>query len=197
MKKEVLFLLLDNYADWEYAPLAASLNMGVMPDSSAGYEVRTVAPTKNPVRSLGGFLTLPDYDFESMPDTCAALILIGGTSWQSSVTTRIRGIVSDALNRGIIVGAICNAASFMCAAGFLNHVRHTGNTLQQLEQWGGAAYTNSAGYVEAQAVSDGGIVTANGTGQLEFAREVLLLLEADTAENINASYEFYKHGFVK
>ena len=46
-----------------------------------------------------------------------------------------------------------------------------------------------------QAVRDGNIVTANGIGQLEFCREVLYALEADTAEAIEESYLFYKNGF--
>ena len=106
-------------------------------------------------------------------------------------------LVKDALQRGKIVGAICNAASFMAKHGFLNNVKHTGNTIQQLKLWGGQEYTNEAGYEEKQAVSDQNIVTANGTGQLEFCRELLLLLKADTPEKIHASYDFYKNGFVR
>lgn len=105
-------------------------------------------------------------------------------------------IVQDALQRGKIVGAICNGASFMAKNGFLNDVKHTGNTIQQLKLWGGEQYTNEAGYQEAQATSDKNIVTANGTGQLEFCRELLLLLNADTPEMIHESYNFYKNGFV-
>ena len=44
---------------------------------------------------------------------------------------------------------------------------------------------------------DGKIVTANGSGYLEFARECLLALEADTPEQIAASYTFNKHGFYR
>ena len=39
------------------------------------------------------------------------------------------------------------------------------------------------------------IITANGTGQLEFCREILYALEADTAEAIEKSNLFYKNGF--
>ena len=48
-----------------------------------------------------------------------------------------------------------------------------------------------------QAVSDKNIVTANGTGHLEFTRELLLLLHADTPEKIEAAYDYYKNGFVR
>ena len=45
--------------------------------------------------------------------------------------------------------------------------------------------------------ADGNIVTANGSGYLEFTRECLLALEADTPEQIAASYAFNKHGFYQ
>jgi len=62
---------------------------------------------------------------------------------------------------------------------------------------GGERYTNETGYVNAQAVSDKNIVTANGVGHLEFTREILSLLKANTSEKIAAWYDFYKNGFVK
>lgn len=197
MQQEVLFILLDEYADWEIAFLAPSLNAGVLPGSPTKYTTKIVAPTHDTVCSIGGLQTTPDYSFEDLPSDYAALVLIGGMQWQSAEAELVTKFVADALKKNKIVGAICNAASFMCKHGFLNHVRHTGNTLQQLKSWGGEHYTNEAGYVEKQAVSDGNIVTANGTGQLEFTRELLLLLKADTPENIHASYDFYKNGFIK
>lgn len=194
MKKEVLFVLLDDYADWEGAFLASSLNSGVTPDGNTRYIAKTVAPTPEAVRSLGGFRTVPDYCFQNVPADYAALILVGGTRWDSDEALQVIPIVEQALKRGIIVGAICNAASFLAAHGFLNHVRHTGNTVEQLKLWGKGNYTNEAGFVEQQAVADGLMVTANGTGYLEFCRELLSLLEADSKEHITASYRFQKNG---
>lgn len=197
MKQEVLFLLLNEYADWESAYLAATLNGGVMPGSEVKYTTKVVAPTLEAVCSIGGFRTLPDYSFQTMPKDYAALILIGGMQWDSPEAEQVVPLVEDALKRGKIVGAICNGASFMAKHGFLNNVKHTGNTVQQLKLWGGENYTNEAGYEEKQAASDKKIVTANGTGQLEFCRELLLLLEADTPERIHATYDFYKNGLVR
>ena len=65
MKQEVLFIILNEYADWESAFLAASLHSGLMPGSEIKYVVKTVAPTLEAVRSLGGFRTLPDYSFDT------------------------------------------------------------------------------------------------------------------------------------
>lgn len=197
---DVLFVLLDDYADWECACLSSALRAGtgMLPDfAAAKFSVKTIAPTRNPVRSLGGFKTLPDCDFSAFPRDFAALVLIGGLQWKSAEAEALVPFVADALARGKIVGAICNAASFMAAHGFLNAVKHTGNTLPQLRLWGGENYANAENYVEAQAVRDGNVVTANGTGALEFARELLLALGADAPEKIVAWFDFQKNGLVR
>ena len=198
MKKEVLFLLLDDFADWEGAFLATGLNTGLtMAGGGTPYTSRTLTPTKKQVRSIGGLVVTVDYTAATMPEDYAALILVGGMAWQSEEAQRVVPIVEAALARGVLVGAICNAASFLAAHGFLNGVRHTGNTVEMLKKWGGDRYTAESLYEERQAVRDGNIVTANGMGYLEFTREYLLWLEADTPEVIAASYEFNKHGFYR
>lgn len=72
--------------------------------------------------------------------------------------------------------------------------RRQGNGLGQLRHWGGANYTGEQNYAHEQAVSDGGIVTANGSAALEFARELILLLENDPAEAIEMYCQFNKAG---
>ena len=197
MKQKVLFILLNEYTDWEGAFLSTALHVGVIPGGEIKYEVHIIAPTLDAVRSIGGFRTLPDYSFENMPKDCAALVLIGGNRWDSPEAELFVPLVREALDKGKIIGAICNGASFLCSHGFLNNVKHTGNGLDQLKKWGDIVYTNAENYVEAQAVSDKNIVTANGVGHLEFTREMLLLLEANTPENIASWYDFYKNGFVR
>ena len=192
MKQKVLFIILNEYTDWEGAFLSTALHVGVIPGGEIKYEVHTVASTSDAVRSIGGFRTLPDYSFENMPKDYAALVLIGGNRWDSPEAELV-----VPLDKGKIIGAICNGASFLCSHGFLNNVRHTGNGLDQLKKWGDAVYTNAENYVEAQAVSDKNIVTANGVGHLEFTREMLLLLKANSPENIASWYDFYKNGFVR
>lgn len=199
MKNEILYLLLDNYADHESVFLASAINCdenGIRKNPK--YINKVVTPTLTPIRSCGGFQTIPDYSFDTMPEEYAALILIGGYGWLDDKTSdKVIPIVRKAIEKGIIVGAICNAASFLAKHGFLNNVKHTGNGLEQLKLWGGNNYTNQAGYINEQAVSDKRIVTANGTGELEFAKELLLLLENDTPEQIEMFYRFNKDGFIK
>ena len=86
------------------------------------YINKVVAPTLDAVRSCSGFRTLPDYSFDTMPDDYAAftmpddyaaLVLIGGFGWlNEQEANKVVPIVRHAIEKGIIVGAICNAASF-------------------------------------------------------------------------------------
>lgn len=196
MSNEILYILLPDYAAHE----EVYLSQAVASDEQAlkahpKYVNRVVAPTLEPVKSIGGFRTLPDYSFDTMPDDYAALVLVGGFGWATPVADRVVPIVARAMKEGRIVGAICNAVSFLAGHGFLNEVRHTGNGPEQLELWGGERYTNREMYLHAQAVTDKNLVTANGSAALEFARELLLLLENDTPERIEMYYRFNKEGF--
>jgi len=199
MKNEILYLLLDNYADHEAVFLSSAIACDERSiKANPKYVNKIVAPTLDAVRSCSGFRMLPDYSFDTMPEDYAALVLIGGFGWlDEAVAGKVVPIVRRAIDKGLIVGAICNAASFLARHGFLNAVRHTGNGLEQLQLWGCDNYTNSAGYVDGQAVADRRIVTANGTGSLEFAKEMLLLLENDTPEQIENFYRFNKLGYVE
>lgn len=196
MSNEILYVLLPDYAAHEavYLTQAVASDEYALKDNPK-YINKVVAPTAEPVKSIGGFRTVPDYSFDTMPDDYAALVLIGGFGWSTPVAEKVVPLVSRAIERGVVVGAICNAASFMAKHGFLNNVRHTGNGPEQLKLWGGDNYTNLGGYVHSQAASDRNIVTANGSATLEFAKELLLALENDTPERIEMYYQFNKQGF--
>lgn len=193
-KKEVIFVLLNEFADWEGAYIATCLNLGVKPGSPVNYIVKTMSVTKDPVMSIGGFKVLPDYDVNDMPKDHSGLILIGGMRWLSPEAVQIVPLVEEAIRENKLVAGICNASVFLGANGFLNNVKHTSNGLDYLKQYAGEKYTGEAGYVNKYAVRDGNIVTANGTAPLDFCREILYALDADTPEIIEESYQFYTNG---
>ncbi len=196
MTNEILYILLPDYAAHEVVYLAQAIASDEYAlKENPKYVNKVVAPTLEPIKSIGGFRTLPDYSFDTMPDDYTALVLIGGFGWSTAIANQVVPIVRKAIEKGKIVGAICNAASWMAKHGFLNSVKHTGNGLDQLKLWGGENYTNPDEYIHAQAVSDKNIVTANGSATLEFAKELLLLLENDTLERIEMYYQFNKQGF--
>ena len=169
-----------------------------MPGHTGRYEIAYATPGGYPVRSIGGLTVAPDRSTEAgLPDECAGIVLVGGMNWQTPEAATAEPLAREALTRGLLLGAICNATAFLAAHELLNEARHTGNTVEILQQWGGDRYTGAARYEERQAVRDGGMVTANGTGYLEFSREYLLALGADEPEAIGAWYEFSKHGIYK
>ena len=196
MSNEVLYILLPDFASHEMVYLMEAISSDEQQlKANPRYVNKIVAPTMEPIAAIGGFRVVPDYSFDNMPDEYAALVLVGGYGWLTQTADAVVPLVIKAIENNRIVGAICNGASFMAKCGLLNSVRHTGNGLGQLKLWGGDNYTNSAGYVHQQAVSDGKIVTANGSGVLEFTKELLLLLENDTPERIEMYYQFNKQGF--
>jgi putative intracellular protease/amidase len=121
-------------------------------------------------------------------------ILIGGNSWRTKEARQVEPIVRQALTDKLVLGAICDATVFLGTMGVLNKIRHTSNDLADLKGWAKEAYTNEAQYIREPAVRDGSIITANGTAAIEFAREVLLALEAVPEKQIWEWYEFHKKG---
>lgn len=81
------------------------------------YVNKVVAPTLEPISSIGGFRTLPDYSFDTMPDDYVALVLIGGFGWNTPVAEKVMPIIKSAIEQEKVIGAICNAASFMAKCG--------------------------------------------------------------------------------
>ncbi len=187
--KKILFLLLEQWADWELAYISSAVNML----GSGKFENKTISLEKNSVISIGGIKCLPDYDLQTCSSDYDALILIGGLSWHNENALQIKPLVEDCIKNGKVLGAICDACRFLASIGKLNTAKHTANDLNELKQY--ASYTNEQGFIHRQAVSDNNIITANGTAALEFAQEVLRALSVATEEQIKGWYDFHKLGF--
>lgn len=192
-KKTVLAFVFDGFADWEGAYVCAELNRELNGEPSP-YTVKTVALDGAPKRSMGGFNVLPDYAVGEAPADACALLLLGGDAWLDGSNDAVLPLVEEALASGAAVGGICNAASFLAEHGFLDERAHTGNTLAYLKQCA-PHYRGDALFREEPAVSDRGVVTANGAGTLEFACAVLSLLEAKPDDDVREWYRLHKEGF--
>ena len=193
MKKTILFVVLEQYADWEAAYLSSELYML----GQGNYEVKTVSLTKDFVQSIGGFRIIPDYSIDSAPAEYEALILIGGMSWRNESARQVKVLVDDCRRKQKVLGGICDASAFLGTVGALNTVKHTSNNLNDLKLWADNEYTGADNYLMQQAVRDGNIVTANGTAALEFAKEVLFALNATTEERVMGWYNFHKLGYYE
>lgn len=189
--KKILFVILEQFADWEAAYISSAITML----GREQFEIKTVSLTTDSVQSIGGFKVLPDYDIAFVPDDYAAVVLIGGLSWRNEEASRIIPLAEECYRKGRVLGGICDAAAFLGTAGLLNNVAHTSNGLSDLKQWAGSAYKGEEKHIARQAVRDKNVVTANGTAPLEFARELLLALNAADKEKIDGWYNFHKLGF--
>lgn len=190
MKKNVLFVILDQYADWEAAYLS-SLLLALGRDK---FVVKTVSLTKDSIHSLGGFTVLPDYYIQSVPQDFEGVILIGGMSWRTEAARQVEPLVKDALSKGKVVAGICDASAFLGTIGVLNAIDHTSNDINDLKQWAGEAYTGEKNYLKQDVVRSHNVITANGTATLEFAKEVMIALNVASENKIQEWYNFYKLG---
>lgn len=186
--KEVLLILTDRWADWEASFAIAEVN------SVPEYAVRTIAVDKSPKASIGGIRADIDYmisEYQITPDV-AMVILSGGFSWKESRHEEIAAFLRKAEGMNIPIAAICGATVFLGKHGFLDRRRHTGDNLERFlkeKGYGGKEY-----YVPAQLVADQGVITANETAAVEFAREIFRILRIDAEDEIEKWYAHYKHG---
>lgn len=188
IKKEVLVLLTDKWADWEPAFAIAEVN------STDTYIVKTIAEDKEPKISIGGLRTAVDYTLDEYTnfDNLALLILPGGFAWAENNFPRIVSFIKDAQNQNIPIAAICGATIFLAKNGFLNTIYHTGDCPHYFTSLNG--YTGATLYKAEQVVFDQNIITANETAAVDFAREIFKLLAIDTDEAIDGWYQNFKHG---
>lgn len=191
MKKTILFVILQQYADWEAAYITSAITML----GQGQYDIKTVSLSKDYVQSIGGFRVLPDCDITSAPNDYEALILIGGMTWRNENAQAVKTLVEVCCQKGKVLGGICDASAFLGTVGVLNDVYHTSNDLNDLKQWAGSVYTGEEKYVAKQAIRDKNIITANGTAPMEFAKEILFALNAASEEKIVDWYNFHKLGF--
>ncbi len=190
-KKTILLVLTDKWCDWEASYAIASAN------SFFDYEVKTIAIDKNPKISMGNICASVDYcidDYSDFNDT-SMVILPGGLSWRENSYAEIANFVQKSSDMGIPIAAICGAATFLCKHGFLNHVKHTGDSLELFASQNG--YRGQSLYVEAQVVVDGGFITANETAALEFAYEIFKMLKVDSDEGIQRWFDSFKYGAIR
>lgn len=188
MKKEVLVFIFDGYADWESAYVCSELNK---PETN--YQIKTLSIDKEPKTSMGGFRVIPDYSVTDFPTEFGMLILIGGYAWMEQRNNMVLPVVAYAAKNRIPLGAICNAANFMAENGFLDQIEHSGNTLEFMKTQA-PHYKGCQNFVQKQAVCDSGIITANGSASLEFAKEILLLMKVNSEFDVFKWYNENKYG---
>ncbi|MGG4263860.1 type 1 glutamine amidotransferase family protein [Peribacillus simplex] len=185
--KKTLFLILDEYADWEGAYLSSALNQ------REEWSVNTIS-LEHIVSSIGGFKTSVDYIIGLEPANFNLLVMIGGNSW-SNDNKELLHFVKTTFRKNIPIAAICGAVDFLAENGLLNNHSHTGNSVYLWKDYEG--YNPTSDFLEKQAVRDKNLVTANGTASIEFTSLILEMIEFDTPENIEKMMYLNRYGFYE
>lgn len=180
MAKLALVVLLDQFADFEVGHLLPLLNMNISDGEEAAWSSKIVSLTKDPIESMGKLKVVPDLSIEDAERLFFdALILIGGKGWRSPEAEAVISLINKAREKQVPLAAISAAANFLAWHGFLNDVRHTGNAGGEMASHPASEYKNKKGFDEtARAISDQGVITADGASPVDFTAEVLRTLHA-------------------
>lgn len=189
--KDVYVYIHKGFADWEPAFVLPELQR------DSRYRVKTVAETSAPVVSMGGLRVLPDLVLDDLdPDKAAILILTGGESWLDAAShAPVMGILPRFRERRVLLAAICGATLAPARLGYLDNIRHTSNDQDFLKTFA-AAYAGEGNYAGGLAVTDAGIITASGSGAIEFAREILGALGVHDQETLRHWYDLFKNAVM-
>jgi putative intracellular protease/amidase len=190
-RNEVLVLLTDRWCDWEAGYAVAVIN------SFSDYRVKTIGINTTGLVSMGGIKASVDYNINSYDhfDQVAMLIIPGGLSWEENDYDEIALFVKKIRNLSIPIAAICGATYFLCKHGFLNDIKHTGDSLELFQSV--KEYRGENLYIPAQVVSDRGVITANETAAVEFAYEIFKILKVDSDEEMKKWFDNFQNGAVR
>lgn len=195
--KNIVFVILDEFADWEAAFLSSGLNDK---NITKNYITNFASIDKNLKKSMGNLKVLPDLTLKEIDENDVdGLVLIGGRTWRSQTeetNTKIVELVKKFKNDpNKVVGAICDAAYFLATNGLLNDRKHTVNSFDEIKD--NLNYTNAKNFVEMESVIDGNLVTAKGDSPIHFAKNVMMALGDIPEKNVNLFFDIYTIGFVK
>lgn len=181
--KPVHLAVYDTLADWETGHATAHL-------ARAGHDIRTVGPSTRPVRSIGGLRVQPDLALDDVrPEDSSLLILPGADLWDAGDDLApFARKAREFLDAGVPVAAICGATTGLAREGLLDDRAHTSAISFYLAATG---YGGGERYVDADAVTDGGLITAGPTEPVAFAREILRLLGVYEGEVLDAWYRLF------
>lgn len=192
-QKNVYLYVFHTMSDWEYSYLIAELYSGrYFKKDVAPFNIVTIGASKEIITTMGGLKVKPDFSLEECTFKSEDLIILpGGDTWGEDIHQPVLKQIGMALERGTSVAAICGATIGLASSGYLNSRKHTSNDLEYLKMVC-PNYKGEKYYEMRPAVSDGNLITASGIAPLEFAKEVLQLLDVFTPDTLHAWYSLYK-----
>jgi putative intracellular protease/amidase len=162
----IVTILTEGFADWE---------TGLLNGVAAGFygvTTRYATPGGKPVTSTGGMRVTPDLALEQIDvSEYDAVVVCGGTIWQTPDAPDLKDLLAAAHKAGKIVGAICDGTVATARTGLLDDVAHTSNGDGYLDATG---YAGKANYRDGpQAVADQRIVTSSAAAPVSFMATIM------------------------
>ncbi|MEU8525158.1 MULTISPECIES: DJ-1/PfpI family protein [Streptomyces] len=184
MSHTVHLAVYDTLADWETGHATAWL-------ARSGFTVRTVGfVADEPVTTLAGLRVVPDLALADLrPEDSKMLILPGADLWDAGDgLAPFAAKAREFLDAKVPVAAICGATAGLAREGLLDDRTHTSAVSFYLAATG---YAGAERYKEADAVTDGELITAGPTEPVAFAREILGTLGAFEGSRLDAWYRLF------
>ncbi|NGN66049.1 glutamine amidotransferase [Streptomyces sp. A7024] len=178
-RKTVHFAVYDQLADWEIGHALAHIR-----DTSAHrpprdtYDTVSVGASRGDViTSIGGMHIQADIGLDELrPQDSSLLILPGSGAYdQGEELAPFVRKAREFLDAGVPVAAICGATAGLAREGLLDERAHTSGAAEYLAAQPG--YKGHDRYAEADAVTDGDLITAGPVHPVPFAREIFRRLD--------------------
>ena len=188
MKPKAYCLVFDGLADWELAHALCEIN------KSGKFEVVSVGLSDKAVTTMGGLKLSPDIKLDKVKPVEAGIFMLpGGDMWERESHENLKTLLRRLHAEKVPIGAICGATLEIARAGITHNVRHTSNSRDYLKTMV-ADYSDENLYIDELAVTDKKVITASGLGCVEFAREVIKLLNIYNEADTRTWFEMFKHG---
>lgn len=190
MGLKAYLLVFDGLADWEPALALCEIN------KSGKFDVVTVGFSAGQVTTMGGYKVCPDITLDSInPDEAAIFIMPGGEMWEQGPHEELIRILQQLHAQGTAIAAICGATLEIARAGLMRGIFHTSNSRDYLRAML-PEYNEDDFYVDKLATTDKNLITASGLGSIEFACEIVRLLNIYTSEETQDLFEMFKRGVI-
>lgn len=195
MERFAYLYVLDTISDWEPGYAIAELHSGrFFKEPGRRVPVRTVSVGTQPVTTMGGVEITPEVLVSDVsPENTAVLFWRGRTPGARRSTTpcctRPRSCSTPAPMSPRSVGP--PAPSPMPE---FSTIARTRATARSTSRWSPRNYRGQTHYVDARAVADGNLITADSSGQLLWAKHILERPGVLSDESLEAWYRYFDTG---
>lgn len=186
---------LDTLADWELGYVTAELNSKrFFKKDAPSISVKMVGISKEPIKTMGGLTVFPDCVINDIVvNEKSVLLLPGANTWDDPKHGAIIEKAGELLSAGATVCAICGATAALANAGLLDQRLHTSNGTGYLEMFS-PCYKGQQFYVDKPSVADQNLITANSTGALLWAKQIIERLKVFQPNTLEAWYMYFSSG---